>query len=121
MHDAIALANIIYSLPTHANTNTIHKAFGEYQAERIVPVTESYNTSKAFSKIMERGIIGMIALFLFKNIPLWMLNMIYKAQIRSRPQIGFQPAIPLRGNVPATRSPSTEKARAVYNQRIALI
>ncbi|KAF9292900.1 hypothetical protein BGZ88_006000 [Linnemannia elongata] len=121
MHDATALANIIYALPANANTNTIHKAFAEYQAERIVPVTESYNTSKSFSKILERGIVGMIAMFLFKNLPLWMLNMIYKRQILSRPQAGFLPIIPLKGTVPATRSPSTEKARAVYDRRMAAV
>ncbi|KAF9547130.1 hypothetical protein EC957_008810 [Mortierella hygrophila] len=121
MHDATAIANIIYALPANANTNTVHKAFAEYQAERIVPVTESYNTSKSFSKIMERGIVGMIALFLFKNIPLWLLNILYKRQILSRPQVGFLPIIPLKGTVPALPSPSTEKARAVYERRMAAV
>ncbi|KAG9064186.1 hypothetical protein KI688_003374 [Linnemannia hyalina] len=121
MHDATAIANIIYALPANANTNTVHKAFAEYQAERIVPVTESYNTSKSFSKIMERGIVGMIALFLFKNIPLWLLNIIYKRQILIRPQAGFLPIIPLKGTVPAIPSPSTEKARAVYDRRMAAV
>ncbi|KAF9542689.1 hypothetical protein EC957_001744 [Mortierella hygrophila] len=66
MHDATAVANIFYSLSAKANTDTIHKAFAEYQVGRTVPVTESYNTSKSLFKILERGIVGMIALFLFK-------------------------------------------------------
>ncbi|KAF9138981.1 hypothetical protein BGX30_008521 [Mortierella sp. GBA39] len=121
MHDAAAIANIIYALPANSNTDTVHKAFAEYQAERIVPVTESYNTSKSFSKIMERGIVGMIALFLFKNIPLWLLNILYKRQILSRPQAGFLPIIPLKGSVPAMPSPSTEKAKAVYDRRMTAV
>ncbi|KAF9910607.1 hypothetical protein EC991_006166 [Linnemannia zychae] len=121
MHDAIAIANHLYALPPYASTKEIDMAFEEYRNERIVPVTESYNTSKSFSKIMERGIIGMISLFLFKNIPLWLLNIIYKRQILTRPQAGFMKEVPLKGTVPAVASPSTEKARAVYKKRMAAV
>ncbi|KAG0271530.1 hypothetical protein BGZ95_000648 [Linnemannia exigua] len=121
MHDSIALANLIYALAPNATTAEIEKSLEEYRNERIVPVTESYNTSKSFSKIMERGIVGMISLCLFKNIPLWLLNMIYKRQILSRPQCGFLEEVPLKGSVKALRSPSTEKARAVYKKRMAAV
>ncbi|KAG0373720.1 hypothetical protein BGX24_011329 [Mortierella sp. AD032] len=121
MHDSVALANLIYALPPNATTTEIEKSLEEYRNERIVPVTDSYNTSKSLSKIMERGIVGMISLFLFKNIPLWMLNMIYKSQILSRPQCGFLEEVPLKGSIEALRSPSTEKARAVYKRRMAAV
>ncbi|KAF9123106.1 hypothetical protein BGW39_009254 [Mortierella sp. 14UC] len=121
MHDAIAIANHVYALPAHASTKEIEKSFEEYRNERIVPVTESYNTSKSFSKIMERGIVGMISLFLFKNIPLWLLNIIYKRQVLTRPQAGFLEEVPLKGSVPAVVSPSTEKARAIYKKRMTAV
>ncbi|KAF9136495.1 Platinum sensitivity protein [Mortierella sp. GBA39] len=102
MHDATAVANIIYFLSVNASTETIHKAFTEYQAERIVPPTESYNTSKSLSKILERVIVGMVALFLFKNTPEYDL---YEANV-SRLQAEFLSIIPLKVNVPATGPPT---------------
>jgi len=120
MQDAIALANLIYALPENT-TEAIEKSFEEYHAERIIPVTESYNTSKSFSKAMERGVVGVIALSVMKNLPLWLLNTLYKRMILSRPQVGFLPEIELKGTVPPYKSNSTEKAKAVYMKRVTAV
>jgi hypothetical protein len=40
-----------------------------------------------------------------------------RRNILHRPQAGFVEAIPNKGSVPATVSPSTEKARAAYKER----
>ncbi|KAF9120048.1 hypothetical protein BGW39_011702 [Mortierella sp. 14UC] len=46
MHDAIALANLIYALPSSPGTAEIEQAFTEYQAERIPHVLESFKSSQ---------------------------------------------------------------------------
>lgn len=117
MHDAIALANLVYALPPRPSASDIEEMFSEYQAERLAHVTESFNNSKALSKVMERGLVGTIALFIRTHFPSWLMKIMVRRQILNRPQAGFIEAIPLKGSVPATVSPSTEKAKAAYKQR----
>ncbi|KAG0304683.1 hypothetical protein BGZ97_001381 [Linnemannia gamsii] len=117
MHDAIALANLVYALPPKPSASDIEKMFAEYQAERLVHVTESFNNSKALSKVMERGLVGTIALFIRTHFPSWLMKIMIRRNILHRPQAGFVEAIPNKGSVPATVSPSTEKARAAYKER----
>ncbi|KAG0277221.1 hypothetical protein BGZ95_006293 [Linnemannia exigua] len=116
MHDAIALGNLIYALPSNPTALDIETMFSEYQAERIVPVTESYNNSKALAKVMERGFGGAVALFVRKHFPAWLMKVMLKRGIMNRPQIGFIAAIPLKGTIAANVSPSMEKARAIYEK-----
>ncbi|KAF9547149.1 hypothetical protein EC957_008829 [Mortierella hygrophila] len=119
MHDAIALANLIYALPLRSHASDIEKMFSEYQTERLVHVTESFNNSKAISTVMERGLVGTIALFIQTHFPSRLMTIMIRRQILNRPQAGFLETIPLKGSVPAIVSPSTEKARAVHEQRTA--
>ncbi|KAH7049878.1 hypothetical protein BKA57DRAFT_325575 [Linnemannia elongata] len=119
MHDAIALANLIYALPPRPHASDIENMFSEYQSERFVHVTESFNNSKAISKVMERGMVGAIALFIRTHFPSWLMKIMIRRQILNRPQAGFLETIPLKGSIPAIVSPSTEKAKAVYEQRTA--
>ncbi|KAF9906865.1 hypothetical protein EC991_000229 [Linnemannia zychae] len=116
MHDAIALGNLLYSLPPHATGADIEKMFTEYHAERIVPVTESYNNSKALAKVMERGFGGTVALFIRRHFPAWLMKVMLKRGVMNRPQIGFLDAIPLMGTLAPNVSPSTEKAKAIYEK-----
>ncbi|KAF9124984.1 hypothetical protein BGW39_007750, partial [Mortierella sp. 14UC] len=57
MHDAIALANLIYAVPT-TKSEDLTRMFEEYQKERIPAVMESYKNSQMMSKIMDKGIQG---------------------------------------------------------------
>ncbi|KAF9103061.1 hypothetical protein BGX29_003858 [Mortierella sp. GBA35] len=57
MHGALALANLIYALPSNT-TAEIEKAFATYKAERIGPSEEFFKSSKMFSKFMEKGFGG---------------------------------------------------------------
>ncbi|KAG0380663.1 hypothetical protein BGX24_006379 [Mortierella sp. AD032] len=116
MHDAIALGNLIYALPSNPTASDIENMFSEYQSERIVYVTESYNNSKALAKVMERGFGGAVALFVRKHFPAWLMKVMLKRGIMNRPQIGFTAAVPLKGTIAANVSPSTEKARAIYEK-----
>ncbi|OAQ33088.1 FAD/NAD(P)-binding domain-containing protein [Linnemannia elongata AG-77] len=119
MHDALALANLIYALPNKTSV-AIEEAFSEYQAERIGPVTASYNASKALSMVIGRGPIGAIALFLRKYTPLFIWDTVIvnkKKAILDRPTAGFLRKVRTKGTVPPTVSPSGEKARKVFEQR----
>ena len=71
MHDAIALANLIYALPSN-NSEEITKAFKEYHAERYPPAVEAYNSSLMLSKLLKGGFTGAIAWFLTNNMPNWL-------------------------------------------------
>lgn len=73
MHDAIALANLIYALPANT-TKAIEKSFAEYQKERIPHVMESFKNSQDLALFMNRGLAGSMAMFVMKNMPDWLWN-----------------------------------------------
>lgn len=77
MHDAIALANLIYAVPT-TNSADLTRIFEEYQKERLPAVIESYKNSQLMSKIMDRGIEGAIILWLYTHIPFWLWRMVVR-------------------------------------------
>ncbi|KAG0209626.1 hypothetical protein BGX33_005401 [Mortierella sp. NVP41] len=54
MHDAIALANLVYALPSNS-TKDIHKTFAEYQEEIFQPAVEASQGSLLLSMILSRG------------------------------------------------------------------
>jgi 2-polyprenyl-6-methoxyphenol hydroxylase-like FAD-dependent oxidoreductase len=71
MHDAITLANLIYSMPTKTSED-ITAIFKEYQEERYPAVMESFKNSQVMSKVTGRGITGAVALFLATRMPMWL-------------------------------------------------
>ncbi|KAG0362972.1 hypothetical protein BGX24_005019 [Mortierella sp. AD032] len=109
IHDAIALANFLYALPSKT-TSQINTVFQEYQQERYPAVMESYNNSQTMSKIMEKGIVGTLALFLANHMPLVKL-------VKFRPQAGFLKALDVRGSVTPFVPNSEKLARAVFDQQ----
>ncbi|KAK3817838.1 MAG: hypothetical protein J3R72DRAFT_460627 [Linnemannia gamsii] len=117
MHDAIALANLIYALPSSPTTAEIEQAFFEYQAERFPHVMNSFKSSQMMAKFMNRNMIGSFALFIMRVMPQWMWKIVFHKMVQNRPTCGWMKEIEERGTVPADVSPSTEKARAVYKKR----
>jgi 2-polyprenyl-6-methoxyphenol hydroxylase-like FAD-dependent oxidoreductase len=71
MHDAIALANLIYAMPMKTSKE-VTQVFKEYRTERLPAVMVSFNMSKQMSMIAEKGIIGAIVLYLVNHIPFWL-------------------------------------------------
>ncbi|KAF9537786.1 hypothetical protein EC957_007673 [Mortierella hygrophila] len=71
MHDAIALANLLYCMPTRTSED-ITNIFEEYHKERFPAVMESYNNSRQLARASEKGIIGRIILFLTTYMPVWL-------------------------------------------------
>ncbi|KAG0371914.1 hypothetical protein BGX24_000998 [Mortierella sp. AD032] len=115
MHDSIALANLIYALPSNTNTD-IQKSFSEYHAERYPPAVAAFNGSQFTSRIRNRGLLGALTLGLAKYMPAWVWRMMLANVVKNRPSIGFLPRVEPRGSIPAALSPSTEKARVVYEK-----
>ncbi|KAG0291675.1 hypothetical protein BGZ96_004927, partial [Linnemannia gamsii] len=116
MHDAIALANLIYALPTN-NDKDIHQMFTEYQAERLPYVSEAFDGSRTLARSLEKGWTGAITLRISSYVPQWLWKIFWTKVAKVRPQIGFLSQIPLKGSVVPNVSHSTEKARAIYEKR----
>ncbi|KAF9132883.1 hypothetical protein BGX30_012505 [Mortierella sp. GBA39] len=116
LHDAIALANLLYAMPTSTSSD-VTEVFEEYRKERQPAVMESYNNSRFVAKVSDRGIIGRIVLFLITHMPMWLWRLALKKTIRHRPQVGFLEAVGLMGSVPPVMSPSEQKARAEFERR----
>ncbi|KAH7056161.1 hypothetical protein BKA57DRAFT_500513 [Linnemannia elongata] len=116
LHDAIALANLLYAMPTSTSSD-INNIFEEYRKERYPAVMESYNNSRFVAKVSDRGIIGRIVLYLITHMPMWLWRLALKKTIRHRPQVGFLEAVGLMGSVPPVVSPSEHKARAEFQRR----
>ncbi|KAG0284804.1 hypothetical protein BGZ96_010866 [Linnemannia gamsii] len=116
MHDAIALANLIYTLPSNT-TEEIEKIFKEYQTERIPPTVERHNGSQMMSKLISKSLFGVIAGRLAKYIPQWFWRYYIKRGLLLRPWAGFLKAVENKGPLAAVPTPSTKKARELYSKR----
>ncbi|KAF9124920.1 hypothetical protein BGW39_007797 [Mortierella sp. 14UC] len=114
-HDAVALSNLLYALPS-STTSEISSIFKAYHSERHPVAVESFENSKLFGKIMDRGIGGAIALFFVTHTPFWLWKILLGKTVRHRPQIGWLEAVAVKGTVAPVVSESTETARAVYGR-----
>ncbi|KAG0311444.1 hypothetical protein BGZ97_011874 [Linnemannia gamsii] len=116
MHDAMALANLIYALPSNTS-KSIQQAFAEYKAERMPHVMDSYKSCKVLAKSSETDLGGNMALFFSKNIPQFVWNVLWKSMVKNRPLAGFLPSIPSKGTIPSVVSASEQKARTIFEWR----
>ncbi|KAF9086010.1 hypothetical protein BGX23_009213 [Mortierella sp. AD031] len=60
MHDAIALANLIYALPSNT-AQDIDQSFKEYHTERLPAALAAYNNSLMLSELLKVGVTGALA------------------------------------------------------------
>ncbi|KAK3835620.1 MAG: hypothetical protein J3R72DRAFT_451256 [Linnemannia gamsii] len=119
MHDAIALANLLYALPSNTS-EAISKTFAEYHAERYPPAVAAFNGSQLLSEIRNKGLVGTMTLSLSfeRYMLLWVWRVILVSVVKNRPYIGFLPKVEeKKGAEPASKSPSAQKARAMYKKR----
>ncbi|KAG0273301.1 hypothetical protein BGZ95_010883 [Linnemannia exigua] len=118
MHDAIALANLIYAMPT-TSSQEITTIFDEYKRERYPAAMESFKNSEMAGRVAEKGLEGFILKFIITHMPFWLwkiwasLHLLTKL-VRYRPQIGFIKAVEVKGSVVPEVSPSEQKARAIF-------
>lgn len=116
MHDALALANLLYTLPSKA-TSDIEQLLSEYQEERRPKALATYKNSRMLSHVLRKDTVGMIARLISTNMPTWLWRIFLAKAFGNRPQAGFLEKIESKGTAPANPSPSMDKARAVYEQR----
>ncbi|KAF9275278.1 hypothetical protein BGZ88_002433 [Linnemannia elongata] len=116
MHDAVALANLLYSMPTRT-LEDITRIFEEYQKERLPAVTQSYNHSRHLAKISGRGLSGAIPLYFSADAPMWLWRLAMAKQVPLRPQAAFLKRVEVKGTVLPAKSPSEQKARTVFEKR----
>ncbi|KAG0279883.1 hypothetical protein BGZ95_011986 [Linnemannia exigua] len=117
MHDAIALANLLYAMPTKTSPD-ITKIFDEYHKERLPAVMESFNSSQQLSKIFKAGrLVGAVYAFLATFMPVWVWRIVMAQIVRYRPQVGFIKRIEPKGTIIPVVSPSEQKARDVFEKQ----
>lgn len=115
IHDAIALANILYAMPSKSLPD-IANAFEEYRSERYPAAKEAFENSQLMSKITDRSFIGSVIFYLYTNMPMWLWRMMLVKLVRFRPQAGFLEALEMKGSVVPAPSPSEERARALFER-----
>ncbi|KAF9314741.1 hypothetical protein BGZ91_005937 [Linnemannia elongata] len=115
IHDAIALANILYAMPSKSLPD-IANAFEEYRSERYPAAKEAFENSQLMSKITDRSFIGSVIFYLYTNMPMWLWRMMLVKLVRFRPQAGFLEALAMKGSVVPVPSPSEERARALFER-----
>ncbi|KAF9103059.1 hypothetical protein BGX29_003856 [Mortierella sp. GBA35] len=116
MHGALALANLLYAMPSNTNAD-IEEAFAAYKAERIGRSFELLKSSKMLGKFMDKSYVGALLLFIMRRLPAWIVNMTTRRMIRYRPLAGWLPKIEDKGSIPAELVPSSERARAAFEKR----
>ncbi|KAF9150570.1 hypothetical protein BG015_007626 [Linnemannia schmuckeri] len=72
MHDAAALANVIYSLPLSPSVKDLEAASSDYCSEQSPTAQESLKNSRMLSKTIEKGLVGVLTRFLMKYQSNWM-------------------------------------------------
>ncbi|KAF9426893.1 hypothetical protein BGZ94_005835 [Podila epigama] len=98
MHDAIALANWIEALPSNS-LKDVTKAFKEYRAERYPLAKKAFDTSRMLSKLIEKSLVGSIARFASKHMPVWLNRIAMSKMAAIRPQVAFLPPFEDKGAV----------------------
>ncbi|KAG0210489.1 hypothetical protein BGX33_004909 [Mortierella sp. NVP41] len=116
IHDAVALANLLYAMPT-TTPRKVTRVFEQYQAERHPAAIESFNHSQNMSKVVEKGIEGAISLFMINHMPMWLWKLALLKTVRNRPFAGFLEPPAMKGTIRPVVSPSAEKAKAVYERQ----
>ncbi|KAF9122803.1 hypothetical protein BGW39_009484 [Mortierella sp. 14UC] len=113
MHDAIALANLLYSIPS-ASPGAFSRMFTEYHSERYPAAIESFKNSQQGARVLDKGPAGAVALYVSTHAPLWLWKSVLEKSLRHRPTIGFLAPVERKGTTVPVVSASTEKARALF-------
>ena len=120
MHDALTLANLIYTLPPAASQEEITQVFTEYKAERFPIVRDAFVSSQMLSWTIDKGFKGTCARFVARNLPDFLLKKFLVKGAKERPQAGFLPERKNMGTVPADVQPSFLRAQAARDKALAL-
>ncbi|KAG0285917.1 hypothetical protein BGZ96_009921 [Linnemannia gamsii] len=116
MHDAVALANLMYAIPS-TSSKDISQILGEYYAERYPAAIEAFKNSQQGARVLGKGPSGIVALYVSTHAPLWLWKSVLEKMLRHRPLVGFLDPIERKGSLAPLVSPSTMKARALFERR----
>ncbi|KAF9282291.1 hypothetical protein BGZ68_006077 [Mortierella alpina] len=120
MHDAMALANLIYTLPPAPTLDEITQVFSEYREERYPIVREAFVSSQVLSWTMSKSLKGAIARLVARNMPYWLWKKFLIKGAKERPQVGFLPERKNIGTEAPDVQPSFLRAQAARKKAVAL-
>lgn len=120
MHDAMALANLIYTLPAAPTLDEITQVFSEYREERYPIVREAFVSSQVLSWTMSKSLKGAIARLVARNMPYWLWKKFLIKGAKERPQVGFLPERKNIGTEAPDVQPSFLRAQAARKKALAL-
>ncbi|KAF9925338.1 hypothetical protein FBU30_004928 [Linnemannia zychae] len=116
IHDAIALANLIYAMPSK-KSNDISEIFKEYYSERYPIALQLYKNSQILKKTMSRGVASTMLRFLFTLMSRRLWKYMLAEIVKFRPQAGFLKAAETKGTITPKVSLSEKRARAIYERQ----
>ncbi|KAF9302502.1 hypothetical protein BGZ74_005263 [Mortierella antarctica] len=116
MHDAVALANWIYTLESKSLSD-LDTIFQEYYAERYPAAKASFKTSQVFSKMLVKNFTGMVTKTVFRKLPVWLWKRVVIKMSATRVQASFLPLVEDKGQVKPLPQPSLIKTLAILEQR----
>lgn len=100
MHDAVALANLIYTLPSSPlsikDTSTI---FSTYWTERYPAALKELQSSQLLNKTSERGLSGTVARFVARTTPNRVWRQVFGVYrwLQVRPIVAYLPGPGVEG------------------------
>ncbi|KAG0279882.1 hypothetical protein BGZ95_011985 [Linnemannia exigua] len=116
MHDAIALVNLLYAMPTKTSSD-ITRVFEEYRKERYPAAMGSYKYSKQMALKEQKNMMAALYSYFMTHMPKWLWKIALANPLHHRPQAGFLTPIKVQGTVVPVISPSEQKARAVFEKQ----
>ncbi|KAG0330270.1 hypothetical protein BG000_011765 [Podila horticola] len=116
MHDAVTLANWIYTLESKSPSD-LDTIFKEYYAERFPAAKASFKTSQVFSKMLVKDFTGLVTKTVFRKLPVWLWRRVVIKMSAARVQASFLPLVEDKGQVKPLPQPSLIKTLAILEQR----
>lgn len=116
MHDALALTNLLYALPSKTSAD-IQQILSEYQEERRPLALATFRSSRMLSQVLRKDFVGWIARLISTNMPAWLWRIFLGKAFANRPQAGFLERVETKGSALPNPSPSMDKARTVFEER----
>ncbi|KAG0204215.1 hypothetical protein BGX33_008657 [Mortierella sp. NVP41] len=116
IHDAVALANLIYTLPS-TSVKDINDMFSKYRSERYPAAMVAFQSSQSLSKTIDRGLSGVVARFVAKNAPRWIWRQHLVKRSLIRPLAAFLPVTESKGTIPPDPQPSFIEAKTLFDRR----
>ena len=116
MHDALALTNLLYALPSKTASD-IEQILSEYQEERRPKALATYKNSRMLSHVLRKDTVGKFARLVSTSMPAWLWRIFLAKAFGNRPQAGFLEKVETGGTASANVSKSMDKARVVFEER----